>query len=120
MYGSKISSIRLARGYSQEYVATKLGIAQNTYSKIEKDATQKVTDDMLTKIAEVLGVSLEDIKSPVPIIMNFHESPQSGQYNNYHNDIKVIDALIEQLKKKDEQIAEGNEIIKQLLKSQGR
>ena len=31
MYGAKISPIRNARGYTQEYVSTKLGIAQNTY-----------------------------------------------------------------------------------------
>jgi len=119
MYGSKIASIRAARGYTQAYVARQAGIAQNTYSKIEKDETHKTDDTLLGKIAQILGVSVEDIKSPTPIIMNFHDSPQSGQYNHYHTDEKVINALLEQLEKKDEQLAAKDELIKQLLLKQG-
>lgn len=116
MYGAKISSIRTARGYSQEYVASKLGIAQNTYSKIERDETNKLAEEMIHKIAEVLGVSPEDIKSTTPVVMAFHNSPQSSQYNtNVLQDEMVIGALVAQLKVKDEQIARQSEIINQLL-----
>jgi|SRR5690606_2923839 len=116
MYGSKIASIRQARGYSQDYVSSLLEMAQNTYSKIERDEYKKLDEDLLEKIAKVLGVSTDDIKSPTPIIMNFHDSPQSGQYTtNYQTDDKVIDALLEQLSKKDEQIARNNEVIKSLM-----
>ena len=35
MFGEKIKMIRELRGFSQENVAAKLGIAQNAYSRIE-------------------------------------------------------------------------------------
>jgi len=108
MYGSKIASIRLARGYTQDYVAKKIGIDQRTYSKIEKDEKVKVDDDLLEKIAGALGVSAEDIKSPTPIIMTFHNSPYSGQlYSTQNNstDSSLIEMLRQELKEKNEQIA---------------
>lgn len=117
MYGDKISAIRLSRGFTQEYVSSKVGIAQNTYSNIEKNKTSKIDDEVLNKIANVLGVSIEDIKSPTPIVMSFHNSPQSGQYNtNTSSDQKVIDALLNQLKIKDEQLAQKDQLIKDLIK----
>lgn len=108
MYGSKIASIRLARGYTQDYIAKKIGVVdQRTYSKIEKDEKARIDDDLLDKIATALGVSTEDIKSPTPIIMTFHNSPYSGQYNSItsHIDKSIIDALNQELKTKNEQIA---------------
>ena len=107
MYGSKISLIRNARGYSQEYVATKLGIAQNTYWKIEKNEKGNIDNEMLDKIAEILGVSSDDIKSPNPIVVSFNNSPYNapfGRQNNYINE-KVVEQLVTQLKVKDEIIA---------------
>jgi len=108
MYGSKIASIRLARGYTQDYVAKKIGIDQRTYSKIEKDEKATVDNDLLEKIAAALGVSPDDIKSPTPIVMTFHNSPYSGQlYSTQNNtiDTSLIDALRQELKEKNEQIA---------------
>lgn len=69
MYGTKITSIRLARGYTQEYVAKQIGLDQQSYSKIEKDNKVKVSDELLSKIAEVLGR-----------IHRRHQKP----YANYH------------------------------------
>lgn len=108
MYGSKIQSIRLARGYSQEYMATKLNIPQTVYSKIERDERAKLDAEFLQKIAEALGVSIDDIKSPTPIVMNFHNSPYSGQINQQNINIteELIATLTQQLKVKDEQIAQ--------------
>jgi transcriptional regulator with XRE-family HTH domain len=107
MYGSKIASIRLARGYTQEYLANKLGIAQNTYSKMEKGDDSKLDDAMLAKIAGVLAVSLADIKSPMPIIMNFHDSPTVNRNEPYNSiNTSVIELLKQQLQQKDEQIAQ--------------
>lgn len=117
MYGTKITSIRLARGYTQEYVAKQIGMDQQSYSKIEKDNKVKVSDELLSKIAEVLGVSIEDIKSPTPIIMNFHNSPYSGQYNsnNTNTDAQLIEALRNELQEKNEQLKEKDEQIKALI-----
>jgi transcriptional regulator with XRE-family HTH domain len=75
MYGSKIATIRQARGYTQNYIAEKLAMKQTEYYRIEKDKALKIQDGLLQKIAETLGVSIEDIKSPTPVIMNFHLPP---------------------------------------------
>ncbi|MBW7952675.1 MAG: helix-turn-helix transcriptional regulator [Chitinophagaceae bacterium] len=117
MYGSKIASIRIARGYSQDYVAQKIGIKQNTLSDIEKDIRAKIDEKTLTAIADVLGVSIDDIKSPTPIIMNFTTNDTAtavGQQNN-STDTKIIDTLMAQIAKKDEQLAKKDEQIDKLL-----
>ncbi len=117
MYGAKITSIRQARGYSQQYVAEKLGMAQNAYSKIERDEKIKIDDKLLGKLAETLGVSVDDIKSPTPIVMNFHHSPYSGQISNQYNNIteNIIAQLTNLLQVKDKQIEQLMQQNKQTL-----
>ena len=108
MYGAKITSIRLARGYTQDYIEEKLGIPQNAYSKIERDEKTKLDDILLGKIAETLGVSMDDIKSPTPIVMNFHNNPYSGQISHQNNNIteNIVALLTNQLKVKDSRISQ--------------
>ncbi|GAB3934372.1 helix-turn-helix domain-containing protein [Mucilaginibacter myungsuensis] len=45
---------------SQEYMAAKMGIGQNAYSKIELGKT-KITLDRLFAIADILGVTVIDL-----------------------------------------------------------
>ncbi|RZK10540.1 MAG: XRE family transcriptional regulator [Flavobacterium sp.] len=70
MHGDKIKTIRELRGFSQEYMASELGIAQNSYSKIETNQI-KLTADTLQKISEILCVSIQDIMSHYPVLVNF-------------------------------------------------
>ncbi|MBY0433854.1 MAG: hypothetical protein K2U26_07070 [Cyclobacteriaceae bacterium] len=69
----------------------------------------KVSDEMLEKMADLFGVSAEDIKSPEPVIINFHNSPQSNGVNNgeikNQNDA-LLQQLTQQLAVKDKQIEE--------------
>lgn len=120
MYGHKIRMIRIARGLSQEDVARRLGIAQNSYSKIETN-TQKESEEQLVKIAELFGVSIEDIKSPEPIVMHFHNSPNSGNTGPVSNLTSVSDELISQLtyqlQQKDQQIQFLQDLIKSMQKA---
>ncbi|MBW7914917.1 MAG: helix-turn-helix transcriptional regulator [Taibaiella sp.] len=102
MYGSKIAIIRLARGYTHEYVSKKLGIAQNTYSKIEKDNKVKMDDPLLESIANVLGVSIDDIKSPTPIVMNLQINEHMTTHAQSSLNERLIEELSQQLKIKDE------------------
>ena len=114
MYGAKISAIRLARGYTQEYMANKLSIEQTSYSKIEHDAKAKISDELLTKIANVLGVSTDDIKSLTPIIMNFHDSTQSGVYstqNNNGSDKETIQVMLKLLDAFQQRIINQNNLL---------
>ena len=95
------------------YLSKEWGAPKNTYSKIEKDEKSSVDDELLEKIANTLGVSTEDIKSPMPIIMNFQDSQYNAPFGTQHNHIneKILDSLNEQLKRKDEQIASLLKII---------
>ncbi len=52
-----IRTIREQLGYSQEYMAVKLGIGQNGYSKIELGYT-RITVDRLFEIAKILNTDV--------------------------------------------------------------
>ncbi|GGM90501.1 hypothetical protein GCM10010967_24420 [Dyadobacter beijingensis] len=55
-----IRKIREYRDYTQEYLAMKLGISQNAYSKIELGYT-RITLERLIQIAQILGVDSADL-----------------------------------------------------------
>ncbi|MCE7065686.1 helix-turn-helix domain-containing protein [Dyadobacter sp. CY326] len=55
-----IRKIREFRNYTQEYLAMKLGISQNAYSKIELGYT-RLTLERLIQIAQILGVDIVDL-----------------------------------------------------------
>ncbi|MXV52461.1 helix-turn-helix domain-containing protein [Pedobacter sp. HMF7647] len=74
--GRKISRIRELRGMKQDVLATELGISQQTISRIE--ASETVEEDMLKKIAGVLGVTTEAIE-------NFSEEAVFNYFNNFHD-----------------------------------
>jgi transcriptional regulator with XRE-family HTH domain len=116
MYGEKIRLIREMRGFSQENVAAKLGIAQNAYSRIETNQA-KLEAGMLVKIAEVLGVSTTDILSSQPAIVNFQSNKGTQQSFGYvENVISGQKELYEKmLAAKDEEIIRLNGIIEKLL-----
>jgi len=117
MNGQKIRFIREIRGLSQENIATKLGIAQNSYSKIENNQV-KLESKLLLKIAEVLEVSPMDILSMQPAIINFKTS--ASEQNNYHNEndsfTPAHKELFERLiSNKDAEISRLNKIIEDLI-----
>jgi len=51
---------RIARGYTQEFVAGKLGVSQNGYSKIESGAS-KITVRTLCMLAEIFEIELIEL-----------------------------------------------------------
>ncbi len=73
--GENIRKIRTMKGYSQDYVASKLKMSQNNYSRIELDQN-KLNLDQLYEIAEVLDVDITDI-------LNFQE--KYVFHNTSHN-----------------------------------
>jgi transcriptional regulator with XRE-family HTH domain len=60
MPGTIIRKFREMRNYSQEYVAGKMGISQNAYSKIENSITQ-LTVSHVRQISAILEVSMMDL-----------------------------------------------------------
>lgn len=66
---------------------------------------------MVEKLATIFGVSAEDIKSPEPVIINFHNSSQINGAVINHGDIKnqneqLLQQLTHQLAIKEKQIEE--------------
>jgi transcriptional regulator with XRE-family HTH domain len=60
MPGSVLRKYRELRNYSQDYVARKMGISQNAYSKIENNITQ-LTVNHIKQISQILEVSIMDL-----------------------------------------------------------
>lgn len=116
MYGTKLKAIRQLRDYTQKYVAEKAGIKQNVYCQIEKDEVIKVPDATLAKIAETLGVTVEDIKNPMPVVVSLKENIVPVQQQQWAVDssltTKVTEELARQLKVKDEQISALLELVR--------
>ena len=61
MLAKNIRRIRLKKGLSQEKVARIANIALNTLTKIESGLSKEPTIKTITKIAGVLGVSLDEL-----------------------------------------------------------
>lgn len=55
--GEKIRVLRVNKGYSQEYMANRLEISQNAYSKIERHQTD-LTIKRLRQIANVFEIQI--------------------------------------------------------------
>ncbi len=115
MYGSKIRSLRLLRGLSQEYMANELGINQTSYSRIENNQ-MKLTAELLEKLSGILGVSVTDITNNEPLIIQNHASNYGaqGQIENFYADQKELYEKF--LASKDAEIARLTSQLEALMK----
>ena len=60
LLGGRIKALRIARNYTQEQVAERLGISRQKFARIE-NGSNSITLDILTKIADMLDVTVGDI-----------------------------------------------------------
>jgi transcriptional regulator with XRE-family HTH domain len=58
--GQKIKKLRELKNFTQSHIASELGITQSAYSKLELGETE-ISYTKISKIAEVLGISPEEI-----------------------------------------------------------
>jgi transcriptional regulator with XRE-family HTH domain len=102
MNESKIMRVlREVNGYTQEYIASELGINQNTYSKLESGQT-RLTVDRVKKLAELYNVSPEYFLSEEAPIINYNTGARSKAIintQNYHdsNEQRSVHKLYEKL-----------------------
>lgn len=84
MTGQKLRLFREFRNYSQEYIAEKLGITQNTYSRIENNQT-KMTAERLEKLATILNIPPMELLSEKEPVIHFSVagSYPSSESNSY-------------------------------------
>lgn len=111
--GRRINKIRNLKGFSQEYLAAKLNISQNSFSKIERGES-KISFDKIPDICKALDIDLDTLLKFDENYF-FNNSPNSG-INNSNNSVNnvneellkllqsTIATLAQQLKEKDAQI----------------
>jgi transcriptional regulator with XRE-family HTH domain len=116
MNGAKIRMIRELRGFSQENVAIKLGITQTSYSRIENNHS-KLDTVMLEKLAAEFGVTVIDILSHEPTIVNFTPPPGPQSVGQAESSYLFQKELIEKIiNAKDQEINTLKDFITSLLK----
>ena len=60
LLGRRIKAFRTAKNYTQEQLSERLGISRQKYARIE-NGSNSITLDILTKIADMLDVTVGDI-----------------------------------------------------------
>ncbi len=60
LLGERIKILRNAKGFTQEEVSEQIGISRQKYARIE-NGVNSITLDILSKIADILGVTVGDI-----------------------------------------------------------
>jgi len=96
--GRKICRIRELRGIKQEHLATELGVSQQTVSRMEQAET--IEDEVLEKVAGILGVSSEAIKNfdedrAINNIQYNYDHSTGGPMINYGCTFNPIDKIVE-------------------------
>ena len=100
-FGEKLRIARLSRKLSQENIADDLKMTQQEYSKIERGERDPKLSK-LERIAQVLGLKLEDIVSTEDsLVFNVHNNPNSNNglvINESRTSLREEKQLIELLK----------------------
>jgi len=110
----KIKKYRELKNYTQEYMAEKLDISQNTYSKIENGGI-KLTVDRLKQISDILETPVEELINGENQVFNFHNSNIEkfyGYIESLHEDnkeltmttIKILNDQLSYLQKENERL----------------
>ncbi|MCG8389654.1 MAG: helix-turn-helix transcriptional regulator [Cytophagales bacterium] len=104
--GRKIRHMRELLNFTQEDVAEKLGVSQQTVSNIESNET--VDHDQLLKMAKAMGVSADAIKhldedaAVYNIVTTNHGSISGAINDNYNNcTFNPLDKLMEAIEKNE-------------------
>ena len=88
--GNKLRIARTVKGFSQDYVAKKLGISQQQYRRLENEDENSITWERLEKISNILETDLELIlnlnKNPI-INSNINDCHQVGNLNATYQNI---------------------------------
>ena len=104
---NKVRMLREGIGYSQEYVANKLEISQQAYSKLEKNP-DSATLERLKQLSEVLGVSINSIvgEEDMFIQQNFQQQGGNASTVMYMTGLadREREALVQQISTLQKQI----------------
>lgn len=99
---NNIRQCREFKGYSQKYVASKLGKSQSTYSKIEKGSI-RLSDNITEKLSTILEIPKEILSSNEELLVNHNKKNESEppfvEINNnlLHSLVTLISDLFNQV-----------------------
>lgn len=115
---NKVRMLREGIGYSQEYVANKLEISQQAYSKLEKNP-DSATLERLKQLSEVLGVSINSIVGDEDMFIqqNFHQQGGNASTVMYMTGLadRERNVLLQQIQQLENQVALLTKIIESKL-----
>lgn len=115
---NKVRMLREGIGYSQEYVANKLEISQQAYSKLEKNP-DSATLERLKQLSEVLGVSINSIVGDEDMFIQQNFQQQGGNASTVMYMTGLADrertALLQQIQQLENQVALLTKIIESKL-----
>lgn len=89
---NRVRAQRDKKGFSQEYMANKLQMAQSNYAKLERGET-KLSVERLLEIAKTLEIDvLELLPSRSSHVFQIHDNPNSanGYIEQYHAGTKDL------------------------------
>ncbi|MEY4893999.1 MAG: hypothetical protein RL751_809 [Bacteroidota bacterium] len=111
----KLKQLRELKNYTQEYVATQLGLTTRAYSKIESGETQ-LTINRLNEISTILGIDpMEALGFDHQNI--FNNCTQEGDHNTIGtSNYSLPDKLIEQYEKRIHQLESEVMFLRALVK----
>jgi DNA-binding XRE family transcriptional regulator len=117
MKKTKLIEARKSRGYSQEYMANKLGIDESNYCRRENGQNKMNMNDW-KKASELLEYSIADIFEPDEnqVFIHNENSPTTSQGNNNTIYSPVPEFILESLQKLIKKLEEENKYLKELLK----
>ena len=99
-YGAYVKKLREAGGFSQDFIAQKLGISRPTYMQIEK-GEREVTISEAKSFADIFGISLEDFlekRDQGNIIVNMKEGKKKVKKDQAEIRISVPQKNLEKFK----------------------
>jgi transcriptional regulator with XRE-family HTH domain len=120
--GRKIARIRELKGIKQEALAIDLNVSQQTVSNIEK--SEKIEDEVLERIAEALGVTVEGIKkfSEEAVINYFNtfndNSANNGAFYAQTFNFNPIEKWLEVIDENKRLYSDKVELLERLLKAE--
>lgn len=114
--GANVRSARMQKSYSQEYMATSLGISQSYYARIENDQAD-ISLSRLSQIADILEVSVTKLL-PLELIQHIQSVSHSQVGNGQYMDQRVQEVQNAHYESQLAHLKQEIEFLRQLISTQ--
>jgi transcriptional regulator with XRE-family HTH domain len=115
--GRKISRIRELRGIKQEHLASELGVSQQSISRMEQ--SEVLEDEVLEKVAKVLGVTADAIKNfSEDAVFNYFNTFNDNSFSNSNGTFHANNCTFNPIDKLVELFEENKKLYERLLQSE--